>query len=279
MKTKLNSKRLKIKYYKWLLVPLLQKRLSSSDNGVGSKKKGRYIVYLKSGNELNLIIENINDDGVVGKQWNGAKYDSSISVPFEQFKSTDVKIKHDDGEYLIICNSLSDYFFEYKTGIYYLKKSIRRLGKFIFNKRKLVMIEIHELLRVLIDIYIEKSGEGVGVVDLMTRLYSMEWVTHPEGDAREEKVRLYLKALVESKDVVKNGTKYCILPQAILTIEKYEEEERRHKKQINLQRVLVFLTFLLAFSALLQAIVIMIQAKIIKFPWILDLSDLFGIGE
>jgi hypothetical protein len=55
-----------------------------------------------------------------------------------------------------------------------------------------------------------------------------------------------------------------VTSKAITTLERYEEEERRHIQAVKLQRKMLYLTFILILVGLLQA-------GVIKLPTIIDL--------
>jgi hypothetical protein len=76
--------------------------------------------------------------------------------------------------------------------------------------------------------------------------------------------------LVISGELAHKGGYYVVNAKAILTLEKYEEDERRHRHQIKLQIFMIVLTGLLAIFA-------MIQAEIIKVPCLLDFTNLFDV--
>lgn len=135
------------------------------------------------------------------------------------------------------------------------------------------MFERHELLKIILECHIKSAPHtGVNIIDLMTKLYSINWIDHPEGSEQREKLRLYLDSLVDSGELTKSNISYFVNSKAIATIAKYEEEERRHmdivkvqKKMVILNRFLVLLTICIVFFA-------MIQAGVIKLPLLLDLS-------
>ncbi|WP_218104312.1 hypothetical protein, partial [Methylophaga muralis] len=69
----------------------------------------------------------------------------------------------------------------------------------------------------------------------------------------------------DSGELKKVNHEYVVTGKAISTIEKYEEEERRHTVAVKLQKRMVALTILLAFIAL-------VQSGIINLPVLLDLT-------
>ena len=113
---------------------------------------------------------------------------------------------------------------------------------------------------------LDREHNGIGIIDLMTKLYSMNWVLHPSADEQQQKLELYLDSLVESGELNNVNHEYVVTGKAISTLERYEEEERRHSEAVKLQRKMVSLTIFLVFMA-------MVQAGLIKFPPLLDFSS------
>jgi hypothetical protein len=105
-----------------------------------------------------------------------------------------------------------------------------------------------------------------GMSDFLTRLYTVKWVLHPQNDAQEEKLELYLDSLAKSGDIQKINHEYVVTGTAITSIEKFEEEERRHVENVKVQRRILWLTIIIAFAAL-------VQANVIKLPTIVDLTQ------
>ena len=127
------------------------------------------------------------------------------------------------------------------------------------------MVQRHELLKTLVQNYIDSTHTGIDTLDLMSKLYSNRWILHPKGREVEKKLELYLDSLVETGELNKINTEYVVNGKAIVTIENYEEAERRHLDNIRSQRRMIYLTILLAIFAL-------VQAGVIKLPTLIDLT-------
>jgi len=122
-----------------------------------------------------------------------------------------------------------------------------------------------DLLKFMLDDQLDRTHDGIESFSLMAKLYSIRLFLHPSWEVQEKKLRLYLDSLVESGELRKVNEEYVVTGVAISTIEKYEEEERRHVEAVKLQRRM----FWLALVALLFAIV---QTGIVKLPTLIDLS-------
>jgi hypothetical protein len=260
----------------WLLKPLLAKKCPANLSlfGKEAEKRNCYYVFLLSNGERNVVVESIDSYGICGKQYDGNSFSKDSLISFESLNSIDIEIVHHYKLNRILYKGLFDFFIYGKTKIQYLILYVHILSykcsQFIYNRKRLVTIQRLELLKALVDNHIEKDGKGIGLIDIMTKLYSIRWLEHPDSDSQEKKLSLYLDSLVDSGELTKDSTDYYVTRKAILTLEKYEEDERRHRNQIRLQIMMVILTGLLALIA-------MIQTEIIKVPTILDLTDYFCV--
>jgi hypothetical protein len=260
----------------WLLKPLLEKKCPPDISMFGeeAEKRNCYYIFLLSNGERNVVIEGIDSYGISGKQYDVNSFVKDTHITFESFNAIDIEIVHHYRVSRVSYKGIFDFFIYGKTRIQYLMIYVHILSykcsRFIYNRKRLVTIQRLEILKALVDNHIEESGKGIDLIEIMTKLYSIRWVEHPDSDSQENKLSLYLDSLVDSGELTKDRVDYFVTPKAILTLEKYEEDERRHRNQIRLQIMMVILTALLAIMA-------MIQTEIIKVPTILDLTDLLCV--
>lgn len=116
------------------------------------------------------------------------------------------------------------------------------------------------------DNQLDSEHKGIGLISLLSKIYSTRLFLHPSKDAQQEKLELYLDSLVNSGELERVNNEYVVKGAAISTIEKYEEDERRHTEAVKLQRKMFWLTVV----ALIFAF---IQTGVIRLPTILDLSS------
>jgi hypothetical protein len=122
----------------------------------------------------------------------------------------------------------------------------------------------------MMDDQLDRTHKGISSLDLMSRIYSMRLFLHPSWEAQYEKLKLYLDSLVSSGEVEKINDEYVVTGKAISTIEKYEEDERRHTEAVKLQRKMLWLTIIaVAFT--------IVQSGVVKLPTIFDFSDTPGV--
>ncbi|NCP62637.1 MAG: hypothetical protein GW748_04920 [Alphaproteobacteria bacterium] len=82
---------------------------------------------------------------------------------------------------------------------------------------------------------------------------SCRWALHPDKLRAQANYKSYLDSLVFSEDLHENRGTYFLLPKAVITLEEYDEAERRHKEQITVSRILAFLTLCLFLGTVFQA--------------------------
>ena len=151
----------------------------------------------------------------------------------------------------------------------FIKVKLKRLWNLIsqsrFNRSDLKMKPRHELLSYLIDKYGIHNGI-FGITQLEIDIYTLRFFKHPNIEKYEKQLSLYVDSFVESGEVSKIEHGYKVNGKAIVTLEKFEAEERRHKDSVRLQYSMVFLTCILAILA-------SVQAGLIKLEPILDFTQ------
>lgn len=224
-----------------------------------------------------FLVEGIDEKCLKGEIWSGTIYEIDASIPFSLLDHKEIEITHYYGLSTIKYSGIWDYIIYGLTKKEYIKINLMRIGskiwQYYFNKQKLVMLERHELLKVLVDHHFKNlRHKGINLIDLMTELYSINWLDHPEGGEQREKLRLYLDSFVDSGELTNSNITYFVNSKAIMTIAKYEEEERRHMDIVKLQKKIVVTNRFLVLLTICIVFFAMIQAGVIKLPVLLDLS-------
>lgn len=211
----------------------------------------------------------VTGDRVNGMQWNGSSYSEHGSLSIADLDAGDFRITHYYGLSEVIYENIYDAAWNYFTKLVYLKINIHRFldstFQYFFNKRKLVTKKRIELLQLIMEDQIDRTHDGITLSDLMVKLYSMRMFLHPTWETQEKRLQLYLDSLVASRDITMVNDEYVVSGAALSTIERYEEEERRHAEAVKMQWLIAAITILgVAFAA--------VQSGFIKLPTVLDLS-------
>lgn len=258
--------------YKRYLPRILSKVCESRvpRTGVEAAKVNCFVVTLDKDSRPYFFIENMDGDELIGLEWEGDSYSTKKKIPITVITENELFIKHYYGLSEVRYFGIYDYLINRITRWPYLKiivhKWIVSIDQYFFNKKKLVSKQRNDLLAFMISDQIDRTHKGINSLDLMTKLYSIKWILHPEGDQQQEKLELYLDSLVKSGDLELINDEYVVTGNAIRTIEKFEEEERRHVENVKMQKKMFWLTIIIALLAL-------IQAGVIKLPVLLDISS------
>lgn len=262
---------MKIFLLKWLLPKLVSNSCDSRIPRTGEEGENVncFVVAVDHGREPYFVATRFEDNLLVGVQWNGTSYSDAHSITVEEFSKGNIRITHYYGLSEVSYSSVYDLAWNMITKYVYLKIHLYRhfstAYQYFFNKKKLVTKKRMDLLQFMMSDQIDREHNGIRILDLMTKLYSINWVLHPSADEQEKKLEMYLSSLVDSGDLDKINGEYVVTGKAISTIERYEEEERRHVESVKLQKRMVGLTILLALVAI-------VQSGLVKLPVILDLT-------
>ncbi len=240
--------------------------------GDKAEKINCYIVAFDNNNSPFFVALDTSKDGLTGVVWNGHKFAEEASISWSESEKNDLVISHYYGTAEVTYTSIYRFIWHSITKLIYVKihshRLVENIDQYFFNKRKLVTKKRMELLQFMMEDQLNRTHNGIDVLDLMTKLYSVKWVLHPTRVEQERRLEFYLESLVASKDIEKINREYVVTGNAIQTIEKYYEEEKKYLETVKLQKKMFYVTVILALMA-------MIQAGIIKLPTLIDWTKLF----
>lgn len=257
--------------YKLLLPKLIGKSCESRipRSGEEGAKVNCYIVALDREGSPYFVATGYKKGTLTGLKWNGNSYANEDNIELSELEGFEFRVTHFYGLSDVRYSSIYDITWHYFTKLVYIKihlyRALSSISEYFFNKKKLVTKRRMELLQFMLDDQMDRDHDGIRIIDLMTKLYSIRWVLHPSGDDQQRRLEIYLDSLVESGELRQVNHEYVVTGKAISTIERYEEEERRHIEAVKLQRWVVLLTLILVIVGLLQA-------GLIKLPTLIDFS-------
>jgi hypothetical protein len=258
--------------YRWLLPRLIAKacELSIPRSGKSGEKVNCYVVAIDHGDSPYFIATSIDADVMIGLKWNGSSYAENATISIKEIEKGTLNITHYYGLSEITYDNIYDVAWHYITRFIYLKIHIYRhidsTYQYFFNKRKFVTKKRMELLRLMMEDQLDRTHAGINSLDLMTKIYSMRLFLHPSWEIQHKKIDLYLDSLVSSGELSNVNDEYVVTGSAIATIEKYEEEERRHTEVVKLQRKMFWLTLVAVAFAV-------VQSGVIILPTLFDFSS------
>jgi len=263
---------LKNLFYKLLLPRLIKKACPARIPRSGKKGEGVncYVVSLDQNEEPYFIATSIKGNIIGGLKWNNDSYSDEASILIDDIDKYNFIVTHYYGLSEIIYSSIYDIVWNYITRMAYIKlrfyKYIDSTFQYFFNKKKLVTKKRMNLLYFMIENQLDRDNDEISPLGLMSKVYSRRLFLHPSLGQHRKKIKLYLDSFVISGELEEKNGNYVVTGKAISTIEKYEEEERRHTDSIKIQRKMLYLTIVaLVFAT--------IQTGIIKIPTIYDFND------
>jgi len=203
-----------------------------------------------------------------GLEWTGERYAIKRSIELSDIDPRDVFVAHYYGLSDISYSGILDlaigriFFWPYIK--IHTNRFFSRVDQYFFNKKKLITKQRIDLLRFLVDRHLEGSPIR-DTIDLMTALYTIKWVLHPDRDSQRLKLRFYLRSLVDTGELRESDSGYEVTGNALRAIEEYEEQERKHTESVKIQRRIMWLTLAIAFLTA-------VQAELLKLPTIFNLS-------
>jgi hypothetical protein len=252
---------------KIVLISLLKKKCGQRVPRTGKigEDVNCFLVFLYDKKTPYMVLETIDSNIIKGLEWNGNKYTTSIEINFSDINRYNVRILHYYGLNNIEYNSLYSYIFLGLTKFEKLRCNIvdlyHKSAQFIYNKKQLATIDRIRLLRTIIDISIKSEFQKFSFLYLMENLYTLRWISHPEGDIHEKRIELLLDSFVKSGEIEKvDHNEYIATGKAIISLSEYEEQERRHKENATLQKWLIFFTFLFVVVSTIQIIIAYINS-------------------
>lgn len=144
-----------------------------------------------------------------------------------------------------------------------VKIALNKIAQSLHNSKTLHIKSRHELLRFIVEKY--GNEKDFGLLMLSTAMYSLRFFKNPQRPNIQRKIRLYLDSFVASGELEIKDYRYKVTGKAIVTLERFEIEERRHSDSLSVQRKILFLTCVIALSAI-------IQAGVVKLAPLIDLS-------
>jgi len=202
-----------------------------------------------------VLIEGFSNRGYIGKWLENDTYASEVSILPSAVESATFECTHFIGPYEFSYKSAASMLWQELICLPYINVYQDRYSQYRFNKLNLTRLDRIAILRFVYEATLENNQIQISSITLAGRLYSNRIFFHPDKTRMFNYCRLLLDSLVASEDLELKGAMYSLSSKALISLSRYEEDERRHKDMISQQRALKWLTGALILVGLIQAFV------------------------
>lgn len=238
-------------------------------SGEEGEKINCFTVSIDKAGDPYLIALELYGDQLKCIEWSGQRYEIDTTVSIATIHSSQFRITHYYGLSEVKYFGVMDFVIGRLTLWPYIKihfvRTLSKFDQYLFNKKKLVTKQRVDLLRFLVTQALE-GHNSFEEIYLMTQLYSIKWVLHPDQDSQRRKLKFYLESLVGTGELRKANHKYFLTGGALRAIEEYEEQERKHTENVKMQWRMFWLTATIALLTL-------VQAGLVRLPPLIDFTS------
>jgi len=240
--------------------------------GDEAKRLNCFVTFaLGTDGEAYLLLDSVDGELIKCRQLENRSFSKDTTEHLRNLASMKLRIVHYYGLHTIEFAGVWDFLWHRCTRLIYFKILLQRTwdasAQFLFNRRSLTSQRRVDILRLLVRDRLSGSTEGLTYFDVMSKLYSTRWFNHPAQEERSSEVEFLLESLRESGDASKppQSIQYVATNKSLITLEQFDEQDRRHRETSRLQVWIVILTMILALAAV-------VQTGIVRVPTLLDFT-------
>lgn len=124
--------------------------------------------------------------------------------------------------------------------------------KYRYRKQRQEIKNLHDVLSVVISLsYEHPDADGVSVIRIMSGVFGRLWLYHDDKDRMQKQLLLTLQAFVQNGELSKKNQQFCytVNGKAIMTLNKYIEEEQRYVESTKIQKRMLWASIFSFFAA------------------------------
>ena len=222
---------------------------------VSGERENCFVVSIDKDKTRYLTVQSLTEDTLECIEWDGRHFATPKTVPLHEVNFRDLYITHYYGLDVIKFSGITSFALNRLTAWLYIKvhilRVLNRFSQYIFNKKKLVTKERMDLMKFLVELHHDGISQ-FDEIDLMTQLHTIRWVAHPDRESEREKLTFYLDSLVDTGELKRDGYYYMLTGQALRAIEEYEEQKRKHAKNVKIGWLMFWLTLAILILTVVQ---------------------------
>lgn len=229
-------------------------RISLSDRPTVRARDFTVVYLSQETDRWQFFLDQVREKGLEGVwfETNTSK-PQPCSIPNSQIKYYRLSFQQYFGEMEIVTDSPGRYLTNNLLGFPYLVLARERIAQWLYERRDFARARRLKVLRMALERTMADTEYRLSAYNLMTELYGPRWKRARSITAPYEYCEFLLASLQESGELEKAGQGYRLTPKALVTLENYEEEDRRHEDNARIQRRIVWLTAAIMIIAAAQA--------------------------
>ena len=253
MKKSLN--RFLVRHY---LKKLLHCRKSIPTSEKAEKSINFFTVYINNEDRSPYLLpQKINGDIIEGLEWVEEKQPGSfkkeVSVNIDDILSKKIFVIHTYGTYEVRFEGICDISLGRVFYLSYIKIIMDIIRQYFFKKKKIHTKKSIDVLKILIKLHNEKKPIHSSIPHMMTDIYSINWVDHPDKEFAKRELTLHIDSFLKNEEIEPDSSStYTVTGKAIQTIQLYEEQERKHRENVLIQMAIISLAVVTAICAVIE---------------------------
>lgn len=183
------------------------------------------------------------------------------------------EIRHFYGIYDLTWSSWESFSWEQRHHWTYVQLAISKCKAWLSSERnrfkKVVTVERYTALKAVWELQLIRD-QPVSSIAVISHIHGIEIFSHPLESAVSTRMRLVLKSLVDTGELKQpDSVSFVLTGGGLSSLERVEEEDRKHRDAMRIQRRMVWLTLILMLSAIVQADLVDLPTllKIDRWPW------------
>ncbi len=209
-----------------------------------------FTLYLGDVEKPDVMLTGFDGAVFTGNAWG----DNSYTVPTTESLDDAVDrlvIWHYYGVAEVVYQGIFDYlrgrFFRFEYLYIRLSWGKSHVAQLWFNNKKLVTTSRTVLLKALLAAAVDGQPH-VSVSGLLRSIHGIRLYGRPDKKLHINRAEVFLDGMRDTKEVAREHSMYSITGHGIATLERYEEEARKHKAQVRIQWLIALLTCVIALT-------------------------------
>jgi hypothetical protein len=170
-----------------------------------------------------------------------SQYDLSITQYFAE-----LEIPYKNGAVLLLSNALQ---------IPLVHLIATRFSTYLYGRKTLIRSDRMAVLKRIVEESINRDDFQVNSVTLLLLFHGDRAFLHPKRDTMLRYYDYIIESLTDARELVGPSQSKVVGPNALSSLARYEEENRRHEENVRQQRAIKWLTIVIAAAAITQAII------------------------